>query len=47
MQRFHYRALGGGGELLKGVSDGPNAAEVTARLQKRGAMVLAVNPAGR
>jgi general secretion pathway protein F len=47
MPRFHYRALGGGGELLKGVSDGTNAAEVAARLQKRGAMVLAVNPAGR
>jgi general secretion pathway protein F len=46
MPRFRYRALGSGGELLKGVSDGPSAAYVAAGLQKRGAMVLAVSPAG-
>ena len=47
MARFRYRALGSGGELLKGVSDGPNTADIAVQLQKRGAMVLAISPAGR
>ncbi len=47
MARFRYRALGSGGELLKGIGDGPNAADVAVQLQKRGAMVLAISPAGR
>jgi general secretion pathway protein F len=47
MPRFRYRALGGGGELLKGVRDGTSAADVTAQLQKRGAMVLAISPENR
>ena len=47
MPRFRYRALGGGGELLKGESEGANAEAVAAQLQKRGAMVLAISPAGR
>jgi general secretion pathway protein F len=47
MPRFRYRALGGGGELLKGFHEGASAAEIAAYLQKRGATVLAVAPAGR
>jgi general secretion pathway protein F len=47
MARYRYRAVGGGGELLKGVSEGASPAEVAAGLQKRGAMVLAIAPAGR
>lgn len=47
MPRFRYRALSSGGELLKGTSEGPSATEIAAQLQKRGAMVLAVSPAGR
>lgn len=47
MPRYHYRALGRGGELLKGVTDGASAAEIAAGLQKRGAMVLGISPAGR
>jgi general secretion pathway protein F len=47
MARYRYRAVGGGGELLKGVSEGASPAEIAAGLQKRGAMVLAIAPAGR
>lgn len=47
MPRFRYRALGQGGEMLRGVAEGANAAAIAAQLQKRGAMVLAVSPAGR
>jgi general secretion pathway protein F len=47
MPRFRYRALDGGGVLLKGISEGASAAEVAAQLQKRGAMVLGISPAGR
>ena len=47
MPRFRYRALDGGGTLLKGVSEAASAADVAAQLQKRGAMVLGVSPAGR
>jgi general secretion pathway protein F len=47
MARYRYRALGNGGELLKGISDGASVAEIAAQLQKRGAMVLAITPAGR
>jgi general secretion pathway protein F len=47
MALYRYRAVGGGGELLKGVSEGSSAAEIAAALQKRGAMVLAIAPARR
>jgi general secretion pathway protein F len=47
MPRFRYRALGGAGELLKGVLDGASAEEIAAGLQKRGAMVLSIAPIGR
>jgi general secretion pathway protein F len=47
MASYRYRALGSGGELLKGVSEGASEAEIAAGLQKRGAMVLAIAPAGR
>jgi len=47
MPRFRYRALDGGGAVLKGITDGASAADVAAQLQKRGAMVLGVSPAGR
>lgn len=47
MARFRYRALGRGGELMKGIGEGADAAEIAAQLQKSGAMVLAVRPAGR
>ncbi len=47
MARFRYRALGRGGEVLKGVSEGASAAAIAAQLQKSGAMVLSVSPATR
>ena len=47
MPRYHYRALGSGGELLRGAREGANEAEIAAQLQKTGAMVLAVSPAAR
>ena len=47
MASYRYRALGDGGELLKGVIEGKSPAEIAAQLQKRGAMVLAVTPARR
>jgi len=47
MTRYRYRALSGGGALLKGFEEAANPAEIASRLQKRGAMVLAVVPAGR
>lgn len=46
MPRFRYQALGRGGELVKGISEGSSAADVAAQLQKRGAMVLGISPAG-
>lgn len=47
MTRYRYRALGSGGTMLKGVSEGASAAEIAAQLQQRGAMVLAVTHEGR
>ena len=47
MARYRYRALSSGGALLRGERDGASAAEITAYLQKSGAMVLAVSPAAR
>jgi general secretion pathway protein F len=47
MARFRYRALGRGGEVLKGISEGGSEAEIAAQLQKSGAMVLSVSPATR
>jgi general secretion pathway protein F len=47
MPRFRYRAIGRGGELVRGTSEGETAAAVAAQLQKRGAMVLGISPAGR
>jgi general secretion pathway protein F len=45
MSRYRYRAIGSGGELLRGTSDGATKHEVAAQLQKRGAMVLDIAPA--
>lgn len=47
MPRFRYRALGRGGEMLKGMIEGASQAEIAAQLQKNGAMVLSIGPAGR
>ncbi len=47
MARYRYRAVSRGGELLRGERDGTSEAEIAAQLQKSGAMVLAVSPAGR
>lgn len=47
MPRYHYRALSSGGELLKGIIEGSDATEIALGLQKRGAMVLSITPAGR
>lgn len=44
---FHYRALGGGGEVLQGTMQGDDAGAIAAALQARGAMVLRVWPAMR
>lgn len=45
--RFRYRAMSQGGELLRGEREGASSAEVAAFLQKTGALVLSVSPAGR
>ena len=47
MTRYRYRAIGSGGELLKGIHEGANDAEIAAQLQRRGAIVLAIAPVGR
>ncbi len=47
MPRYHYRALGSGGILLRGEREGASEADIAAQLQKTGAMVLAISPAGR
>ncbi len=47
MPRYRYRAMGAGGDILKGVSEAPDRASIAAQLQKRGAMVLEISPAGR
>ncbi len=44
MPRFAYRALGSGGEALRGTAEGADRAAIAAQLQKRGAMVLAITP---
>jgi general secretion pathway protein F len=45
--RYRYRAIGSGGEMLKGFGEGGSDAEIAAQLQRRGAIVLAIAPAGR
>jgi len=45
--RYRYRAIGAGGETLKGVSEGGSETEIASKLQRRGAIVLAVSPANR
>ncbi len=45
--RFRYPAMNQGGELQRGEREGASSAEVAAFLQKTGAMVLNVRPAGR
>ena len=47
MTRYRYRAIGAGGETLKGFSDGASETEIAAQLQRRGAIVLVVSPANR
>jgi general secretion pathway protein F len=47
MPRYRYRALASGGQVLRGERDGASEAEIAAELQKAGAIVLAVSPAGR
>jgi general secretion pathway protein F len=47
MAAFNYRALGPDGTLQKGTQEAASAAELAAQLQKRGAMVLGIAPAGR
>lgn len=47
MARFRYRALARSGEVLRGTEEAVSAAEIAARLQKTGAMVLAISPASR
>ena len=47
MTRYRYRAIGAGGEMLKGVSEGDSETEIAAHLQRRGAIVLAVLPENR
>ncbi len=47
MTRFRYRAIGAGGEMLKGVSEGGDETEIASQLQRRGATVLAVSPENR
>jgi general secretion pathway protein F len=47
MADFTYRALGPDGTLQKGTQEAASAAELAAQLQKRGAMVLGITPAGR
>jgi general secretion pathway protein F len=45
MTLYRYRAIGAGGETLKGISEGTSEKEIAAKLQRRGAMVLTVAPA--
>jgi len=47
MTRYRYRAIGAGGETLKGISEGGSETEIATQLQRRGAIVLAVAPANR
>lgn len=47
MPEFSYRALGLDGTLQKGTQEAPSAADLAVQLQKRGAMVLGITPAGR
>ncbi|MBB5372209.1 type II secretion system F family protein [Acidocella aromatica] len=47
MPRFVYRALGNGGEMLRGTAEGADRAEIAGQLQKRGAMVLSIAPERR
>jgi general secretion pathway protein F len=44
MPSFRYRALSGG-EVIRGVMDGASATDIVAGLQKRGMLVLGVDPA--
>ena len=46
MVRYRYRALGSGGEILRGEADAASEAEIAAQLQKRGAMALGISPVG-
>jgi len=46
MPSYRYRALGGG-EVIRGVMDGASEADIVAGLQKRGLLVLGVDPARR
>jgi general secretion pathway protein F len=45
--RYQYRAIGAGGETLKGISEGASETEIASKLQRRGAIVLTVKPANR
>ncbi len=47
MTRYQYRAIGAGGETLKGISEGASETEIASKLQRRGAIVLTVKPANR
>lgn len=47
MTRYRYRAIGAGGEMLKGIGEGASETEIVAQLQRRGAIVLGISPAGR
>ena len=47
MTSYRYRAIGAGGESLKGVAEGASETEIATQLQRRGAIVLAVSPANR
>ena len=47
MTRYRYRAISAGGETLKGFDEGASETEIAAKLQRRGAIVLAVSPANR
>jgi general secretion pathway protein F len=47
MPRFSYRAVGSGGEMLKGMGEAESAAEIAAQLRKRNVMVLSIMPARR
>jgi general secretion pathway protein F len=47
MPLYRYRAIGPGGEALRGVIEGGSDAEIVSGLQKQGALVLGVVPAGR
>jgi general secretion pathway protein F len=47
MTRYRYRAMASNGELLKGIFEAASEAEIAAKLQQRGAMVLSIAPSGR